>query len=63
MADSVSPPINFKTELQNLTIWTALLTPTVPTLVQDGVSALPNSKGGMTMLGAFQVEIETMLRH
>jgi len=60
VADSVNPQINFKTELQNLTTWTALLTPTVLTLVQDGVSVLPNSTGGMTMPTEFQVETENM---
>ena len=60
--DSVTPPINFKIALPNFTTWTAILAPTVHTLVQDGVSTLPNSTGGMTMLIAFQVETENMLR-
>jgi hypothetical protein len=60
VADSVNPQINFKIALQILTTWTALLTPTVLTLVQDGASSLPNSTGGMTMPTAFQVETENM---
>jgi len=62
VADSVNPSINFKIALQNLNTWATLLTPTFPTLLQDGVSDLPNSIGGMTMLIAFQAETENMLR-